>query len=59
MKPIPIRRKGCKNVGWIWNETKTMRVVVKLHLNKPCVYMSKMFYLENILPNEKGKLVKV
>lgn len=42
MKPIPIRRKGCKNVGWIWDRKKQQKLVVKLHKDKPMTYMSEV-----------------
>lgn len=42
MKPIPIRRKGCKNVGWIWDKKKQHKLVVKLHPEKPMTYMSEV-----------------
>lgn len=43
MKPVPIRRKGCKNVGWVWNESKTEKLVVPLHIGKPLIWLSETF----------------
>lgn len=37
----PIRRKGCKNVGWIWSEKYQQKVVVPLHPGKPIIFVTK------------------
>lgn len=50
-KPRPIHRKGCRNVGWIWSENKTHKLIVKLDPNKPCSFISKVIYI----PTEGGR----
>jgi hypothetical protein len=70
MKPVPIRRKGCKNVGWIWSRRQKgkarTKVVVKLHPDKEMTYLSKPIQYpfsklsyeqvmwKNVLPDARG-----
>jgi hypothetical protein len=59
MKPIgkekitPIRRKGCKNVGWIGEKRQyedgseyIEKIIVPLHKGKPTTFISKVFNME-------------
>lgn len=43
MKPVPIRRKGCKNAGWVWDDIRLNKIVVPLHPGKPMTYITQKF----------------
>ncbi len=43
MKPRPIKRKGCRNVGKVWDENHEAWVVVKLHPDRPFTFVSPVY----------------
>ena len=40
MKITPIKRKGCKNAGWIWDNDHLNKLIVPLHSGKPMTYVT-------------------
>ena len=59
MKITPIKRKGCKNVGWIWDENHLNKLIVPLDPNKEFVYTAKKYQMENCYFDKKGHLKKL
>lgn len=59
MKITPIRRKGCKNAGWIWDNNCLNKLVVPLHPGLPFKYVSDKFQMENCYFGRDGSLKKI
>ena len=55
----PIRRKGCKNAGWIWDENHLNKLVVPLNPNKEFVYITKTYQMKNYYFDKNGHFKKL